>query len=150
MRSAKRIEICAEPSVRANYLVGAYRDLLDSDTRLQCAIGRLSPFHAKATVDEWRAMAQQGEFEQLALALTEQHYDPLYNRQRKRRSDNPIELITLARPKQRNARSHSNGHQEQLGRDVVGLVYSAAMSCSSRRCPSMTFPGKAPVASPSR
>ena len=96
MKIARRIEIRAAPDVRANYLVEAYRELLESEAGLQCAIGRLKPFHANATIDSWLSMAKQRDFVDLALALTEQHYDPLYNRQRKRRCDEPIELITLA------------------------------------------------------
>ena len=96
MRIARRIEIVAAPDIRAEYLVETYRELLESDVGLQCAIGRLKPFHTKATIESWLSMAKERNFVDLARALTEQHYDPLYNRQRKRRCDKPIELITLA------------------------------------------------------
>ncbi|MEM9616496.1 MAG: tRNA 2-selenouridine(34) synthase MnmH [Pseudomonadota bacterium] len=96
MRAAPVIVIEANPELRTEYLVNTYRDIVEDSDAILIALGRLAPFHAKATIDCWKALANAGDFSQLAGALIRQHYDPLYDRARKQRSHQPIAKIKLA------------------------------------------------------
>lgn len=96
MRSAPVIIIEASPELRAEYLVNAYRDIVEDSDAILIALGRLAPFHAKATIESWKALAHAGDFSQLAGALIREHYDPLYDRARKQRRHNPMAQIELA------------------------------------------------------
>ncbi len=80
MRAAPRIEIRAPAEARARYLVTAYADIVQDRFTLDDALARL-PFRAgKKRLAEWRAMAEAGDFETLALELMATHYDPAYDR----------------------------------------------------------------------
>lgn len=84
MLAAPRITLEAEASVRAQYLVTAYRDIVEDRMRLEEALSRL-PFPASAERRAaWSALVAAGDFESLALALMELHYDPAYVRSDKR------------------------------------------------------------------
>lgn len=99
MQAAPRIEVQAPLAERARYLVDAYPDLLTDPGKLDAAIEALCRFHAKTDIAEWRAMAKAGDWPSLAAALIEAHYDPAYDRARKRRdtrrSDIVVEVETL-------------------------------------------------------
>ena len=86
MQAAPRIELAAPPEVRAGYLVHTYRDIIEDRAALDEALARLpvraSPERRKA----WRALADAGDFQALALALLEHHYDPAYARSARGRS----------------------------------------------------------------
>ena len=81
MRSAPRIEVTAPRDARVRHLIEAYQDLVLSPARLVRGIERLRPHHPKAVVETWIELARNGEFSELAAALTAEHYDPLYDRQ---------------------------------------------------------------------
>lgn len=81
--------VTASVEARARYLVEAYPDLLAHRDKLDRAIDGLKPFHAKTWVAEWHAMAEAGRWHDLAAALVTHHYDPAYNRARKRRDAGP-------------------------------------------------------------
>jgi len=83
MQAAPRITITVPVDERARYLVEAYPDLLADAGKLDAAFEGLKPFHAKARIAEWRALAQAGDWHALARALITEHYDPAYNRARK-------------------------------------------------------------------
>ena len=95
MLAAPRITVAAAPNVRARYLVRAYHDVVSNKAEIERAITGLAPFHRKAQVEEWRAMADTDEFEALAESLMRLHYDPLYDRGRKRAIAAPIAPIAL-------------------------------------------------------
>ena len=82
MKQAQRIEVSADLDVRAKYLASAYRDLTFSSDRLERAIEKLRPFQTRAMIESWLAMAQDGEMENLAGVIAQEHYDPLYAKQR--------------------------------------------------------------------
>ena len=84
MQAAPRITVTVPVDERARYLVEAYPDLLADADKLETAFEGLKPFHAKTRIAEWRALAQAGDWHALARALVTQHYDPAYNRARKR------------------------------------------------------------------
>ena len=84
MQAAPRIVVTAPVAERARYLVAAYSDLLADRGKLDSAFEGLKPFHAKTVVADWRALAEAGDWQALAAALVTAHYDPAYNRARKR------------------------------------------------------------------
>ena len=97
MLAAPRITVAAAPNVRARYLVRAYHDVVSNKAEIERAITGLAPFHRKAQVEEWRAMADTDEFEALAESLMRLHYDPLYDRGRKRTNAAPLPSLALDR-----------------------------------------------------
>lgn len=84
MQEAPRIEIEAAPEARADYLLTAYRDVIADDSAVMAALARLGPFHPKAQIEEWAAMAAAADWRALAAQLMRAHYDPLYERSRRR------------------------------------------------------------------
>jgi len=96
MLAAPRIEVHMPAKARADYLVGAYADIISDAGRLAAAIGKLKGLQSKETIEAWLALASEGNFPELARQLMELHYDPLYARSRKRREDKPEYVIELA------------------------------------------------------
>lgn len=80
MAAAPRIELIAPREARAAYLVTAYRDVVESADLLEQAFARLPTYPGRQRLEDWRALAQAGRFEDLAFALMERHYDPAYDR----------------------------------------------------------------------
>jgi tRNA 2-selenouridine synthase len=97
MRPAPRIELRADAAERARFLVTAYADFLENPAAVARAIERLRPFHSKETIETWLALAAARDYEPLAAALIQTHYDPLYERGRKRRADAPFGVIEIDR-----------------------------------------------------
>ncbi|WP_203292135.1 tRNA 2-selenouridine(34) synthase MnmH [Maricaulis parjimensis] len=99
MQAAPRLVIRAPVDARAEYLVTAYPDLLTHTDKLVSAIDGLRPFHAKTVIADWLSLAEKGDWTQLAVDLVTQHYDPAYDRARKRqeagRADREIETDQL-------------------------------------------------------
>lgn len=80
MAAAPRIEIVAPREARARYLVEAYRDVVENHELLEQAFSRLPTYPGRQRLEDWRTLAQAGQFEDLAFALMERHYDPAYDR----------------------------------------------------------------------
>jgi tRNA 2-selenouridine synthase len=80
MAEAPRIELSASPDARARYLVRAYRDIIEDRAALDEALRRLPTPPGRKRLEAWGQLADAGEFEALALALMELHYDPAYRR----------------------------------------------------------------------
>lgn len=99
MQAAPRIEVAAPPEARAHYLVSAYREITQDRARLDEVLSRVPDRPGRKRLAEWRALAEAGEFEALAAALIELHYDPAYRRSG-RRDDRPrlaaIEMPALS------------------------------------------------------
>lgn len=95
MLSAPRIEIHLPLDARAAYLTRTYADIIANAPRLSAAINRLKGIQSKETIEAWHELAARGEFIELARQLIERHYDPLYARSRKRRRDEPAQIIEL-------------------------------------------------------
>ncbi|TMM54043.1 tRNA 2-selenouridine(34) synthase MnmH [Sulfitobacter sabulilitoris] len=87
MNAAPQVEITAPLAARGRYLITAYADLLDDADLLARRIDKLAPYHAKAQVEAWHAMAGRRAFEALARDLAEQHYDPRYAKSTLERRD---------------------------------------------------------------
>ncbi|WP_089411418.1 tRNA 2-selenouridine(34) synthase MnmH [Amphiplicatus metriothermophilus] len=97
MRAAPRIEVKADAALRARHIAAAYDDLIRDREAVLAALARLAPFHDKARIERWRTMAQAEDYAALAAELMRDHYDPLYERARKRREDKPLAEIRLDR-----------------------------------------------------
>lgn len=84
MQAAPRITLAAPIEARADYLLTAYPDITGDKAAALGAIERLKPFHAKETIGAWRALAGTGGWRALAADLMQNHYDPAYERSRRR------------------------------------------------------------------
>jgi tRNA 2-selenouridine synthase len=84
MSLAPRISIEAPLAARADYLVTAYADLIADPARLDHAIGLLRPLHATNRIEDWRKLADAGDYRSLAADLMAAHYDPRYAKHRAR------------------------------------------------------------------
>ena len=80
MQAAHRIALSAPAAQRARYLAETYADIAADRTGLDELLARLPRTTAKQALSEWRALAEAGDREGLALALMEGHYDPAYGR----------------------------------------------------------------------
>lgn len=116
MRAAPRIHIRAEAAARAGYLPRAYVDLIEVPGGVSRAIERLRPFHAKETIEEWLKLADDRRFPALAEQLMREHYDPLYERARKRDARPPVAVVTLE--------SLENANIDKAARDVAAVINS--------------------------
>ncbi|MGR3745264.1 MAG: tRNA 2-selenouridine(34) synthase MnmH [Pseudooceanicola nanhaiensis] len=98
MQRAPRIALCVPRPERAAYLTRAYADIIADPARLIATLEALRPFQPGALVDAWEEMARAGAFTPLADGLMEAHYDPRYEKHR-RRADvpvTPLEVPSLA------------------------------------------------------
>lgn len=89
LAEASRIELVAEASRRARYLVAAYKDLTADREALDRAFARLPVPPSAERLAKWRALADAGAFADLAEAIMALHYDPAYDRSRKKH-DRPL------------------------------------------------------------
>jgi tRNA 2-selenouridine synthase len=99
MTEAPRITLQVPPEHRARYLARVYADSVQDLDALEALLHRLPGRHGRKAVAAWRALAEAGEFEALAGALIEAHYDPAYDRSSRietRRSLGVIEVPGLA------------------------------------------------------
>ena len=93
MAAAPRIELTAGPEARARYLVRAYRDIIEDRTALDEALRRLPTPPGRKRLAAWGELADAGEFEALALALMELHYDPAYRRSSRKETRVSLGLV---------------------------------------------------------
>lgn len=93
MQTAPRLVIRAPVNARADYLVTAYPDLLADGTKLMDAINGLRPFHPKSRIEDWLSRASEGNWTELAAELVTEHYDPAYDRARKRQAPPAPDVI---------------------------------------------------------
>lgn len=84
MAEAPRIELAAEPGERARYLVAAYGDIIADRAALEAAFQRLPVHPSRERLQNWRALADAGAFAELAQAVMALHYDPAYDRSRRK------------------------------------------------------------------
>jgi tRNA 2-selenouridine synthase len=97
MLAAPRIELTAPAAARARYLVSAYGDIVGDAEALEATLQRLPRHLGRQSREAWRDLARNREFETLALALIEAHYDPAYARSRLRAARPPLGTIALTR-----------------------------------------------------
>lgn len=123
MREAPRIEIAAGAAARADYLVRAYAEIIAAPGRIEAAIEKLRPFHAKETIERWLSLAGAERHDLLAEQLMREHYDPLYERSRKRSDGSRLGVIRLD--------GLETGDLDRAAREAAALIGLA--SKASRR-----------------
>ena len=96
MAQAPRVELVAPAEARAAYLVRAYRDIIEDRPALDAALARLPTPPGRKRLEAWRALADAGDFEALALALMTLHYDPAYRRSSRKDARPRLGAVELA------------------------------------------------------
>lgn len=94
MQRAPRIMLTAPIKARAAFLQNHYADFLDTE-RLETIIERLRPMHAGERISAWLDLAREGNFEALAIALMEEHYDKRYDKHRRHHFEAALEVVSL-------------------------------------------------------
>ena len=95
MRAAGRIELVAPRGERARYLVSAYSDIARDRAALEEAFERLPTHPGRERLEGWRKLADAGDFEALAEALIELHYDPAYARSAKKDTRPRLKVLEM-------------------------------------------------------
>lgn len=95
MQAASRIELQAPPSDRARYLVRVYGEIAHDRAALEAAFARLPIYPGRKLLANWRKLADAGDFEAIADALIEMHYDPAYERGARREDRGPPRVVEL-------------------------------------------------------
>ena len=83
MLTSPYVEVAAPLAARSAHLVESYPDIVEDKARLADTLERLTRYHGHEVVDGWKALAQEGDWTQLAADLVRQHYDPKYKRIRR-------------------------------------------------------------------
>ncbi|WP_424984392.1 tRNA 2-selenouridine(34) synthase MnmH [Microbulbifer sp. S227A] len=86
LRHAPRLTLSVPLAARSAYLVRAYDDILSDGARMMELLGLLRAFRGNAVVDGWFDLIRAGDKRGLTRALMEQHYDPAYDKSRRRGS----------------------------------------------------------------
>jgi tRNA 2-selenouridine synthase len=95
MKDAPRVEVVAPLAERARYLVRAYGDIVEGPAALEEAFHRLPTHPGRERLESWRAWAAAGDYQTLAQALVELHYDPAYARGRKKDARPRLKTVEL-------------------------------------------------------
>jgi len=95
MARAPRIELTAPAPLRAAYLVRTYVDIAANRAALDEALRRLPTPPGRKRLAAWGELADAGEYEALALALMELHYDPAYRRAARKSAHPSLGVLEL-------------------------------------------------------
>jgi tRNA 2-selenouridine synthase len=95
MAVGPRVQLSASPQARARYLVRAYGDIVADREALDEALRRLPTPPGRKRLAAWGELADAGDFEALALALMELHYDPAYLRSSRRDARPSLGAVAL-------------------------------------------------------
>ncbi|MDB5493968.1 MAG: rhodanese-like protein, partial [Phenylobacterium sp.] len=96
METAPRVTLAAPAPARARYLIAAYREITEDRAALDEVLARVPDRPGRKRLAEWRALADAGDFEALAAALIELHYDPAYHRSGRKQGRLPLAGIEMA------------------------------------------------------
>ena len=95
LAEAPRIELVAEAADRARYLATTYADVVADRQALDDIFARLPIRISAERLANWQAMAEQGALADLAEAIMVLHYDPAYDRSRKRHDRGLLGTVQL-------------------------------------------------------
>jgi len=114
MKAGRHLRLSAPLPARVGHLLTAYDDLIADGAALSATLARLVPYHGRARVEGWQALAGSGDFATLAAELVTVHYDPRYLRMAGERTAEPLALddledATLADAAARLVRQHDPG-----------------------------------------
>lgn len=94
--AAPRLRLQVPLDARARFSAADYADAVADPARVEAVLSRLAPLHPAALIAEWRAMAGRRDWQNLARALMQHHYDPRYNAHRARHSPAELESVDVA------------------------------------------------------
>jgi len=80
MRAAACVRLEADLDTRVALLLEEYRHFFADLAVLNAQLDCLVDLHSRATVERWKTLAAQGEWQALVTNLLEAHYDPAYRR----------------------------------------------------------------------
>lgn len=118
MAAAPRIELTAPREARVRYLLAAYADITTDRTTLRAVLAALPGRHGRKRLATWLEMVDAGDLSGLASDLAEFHYDPAY--QRGRRKDGRSAMAEVAMD------DLTLDHQSAAARRIAELVSSRA------------------------
>jgi tRNA 2-selenouridine synthase len=98
MRAAACLRLDAALETRVALLLDEYRHFFADRAALEAQLDCLVDLHSRATVEEWKALAAQGEWRALVLRLLEEHYDPAYRRSATRNFPRLVDAEIVALP----------------------------------------------------
>jgi tRNA 2-selenouridine synthase len=114
MARSPRIELSAPREARVRYLLGAYADIAIDRGGLRTTLAALPGRHGRKRVADWSALVDAGDLAALAAELAELHYDPAYQRAR-RKDERPslgeVEMDDLTADR-----------QDEAARRIAGLI----------------------------
>ena len=114
MATSPRIELSAPREARVRYLLSAYADILLDRDALKTTLAALPGRHGRKRLAAWSAMVDAADFAALAAELAELHYDPAY--QRGRRKDEHPAMAEVAMD------DLTADRQDEAARRIAGLV----------------------------
>jgi tRNA 2-selenouridine synthase len=118
MALAPRIELAAPRPARIAYLVGVYGDLAAETGPMTAAIEALPGRHGARRRASWRALLAAADLAALAGDLVDAHYDPAYERSRRRDGRVALGRVEMA--------DLSARAQEDAARRIADLVRAHA------------------------
>ena len=95
MVEAPRIRLNVPLDVRADFVAREYASLAETPHRLFELIAQLTRYHPRETIAEWLEMASSGALTPLAADLMRTHYDPRYEKQRRRMDVSRTSTVSL-------------------------------------------------------
>jgi tRNA 2-selenouridine synthase len=96
MKVSPRIEVTAPLNERAKYLTNTYADLIEDKAQLTQRIEFLTHQHGHRKVCEWKNLATENKFTQLAKDLMFFHYDSRYQNSQQRHPSKTLMTIELS------------------------------------------------------
>ncbi|MEO8716814.1 MAG: tRNA 2-selenouridine(34) synthase MnmH [Burkholderiales bacterium] len=84
MRAAACVRLEAELGARVALLMDEYRHFFAAPEALGAQLDCLVPLHGRERVEDWKALAARGAWEELVARLLAEHYDPAYHRSAQR------------------------------------------------------------------
>ncbi|KPK07202.1 MAG: tRNA 2-selenouridine synthase [Betaproteobacteria bacterium SG8_39] len=96
MRAAACLRLVAGLETRVALLLEEYRHFFAERSALEAQLDCLVDLHSRATVEEWKALAAQGDWGMLVQRLLAEHYDPAYRRSATRNFPRLAEAETVA------------------------------------------------------
>jgi tRNA 2-selenouridine synthase len=80
MRASECVVLEAGLETRVALLMDEYRHFFTDPAALGAQLDCLVELHGRETIEEWKKLAEQGEWHSLVARLLEEHYDPAYRR----------------------------------------------------------------------
>lgn len=113
--AAPRIRLDVPLQERARFTAASYHEIIEHPDEVDAIVARLARVHSAETIAEWRTMAARGEWQDLALGLMREHYDPRYRKHRARYADRDMATITVPRLDSEGIAAAAAAVEAQLG-----------------------------------